>query len=143
MSQNSSPGEGSSKAGASRFAGEDEEQSPFAPPPAYMTVGSGSTSASATALMTSLNNDSGYGGSVAGDSSADLDGSAAWRAGLLEDRPTPLHTPTRTGEWNPAGKRTSLPSANFAGFPSANGRNSAGSAEHEKQIVANHVHQLL
>ncbi|KAF7718522.1 Transmembrane GTPase Fzo/Fzo1/Marf family protein [Penicillium ucsense] len=118
MSQDNSPGEGSSKAGSSRFAGEDEERSPFTPPPAYMTVGSGSTSASATALMTSLNNDSGYGGSVAGDSSADLDGSAAWRAGLLEDRPTPLHTPTRTGEWNPA-------------------------AEHERQVVANHVHQLL
>lgn len=58
-----------------------------------MTVGSGSTSASATALMTSLNNDSGYGGSIAGDSAGDIDGSAAWRAGLLEDRPTPVHTP--------------------------------------------------
>jgi mitofusin len=115
MSQDYFPGEGSSRAGSSRFAGEDEERSPFTPqpPPAYMTVGSGSTSASATALMTSLNNDSGYGGSIAGDSAADIDGSAAWRAGLLEDRPTPVHTPTRAGEWNPAGERTQLDGYNI------------------------------
>lgn len=115
MSQEYFPGEGSSKASSSQFAGEDEERTPFTPnpPPAYMTVGSGSTSASATALMTSLNNDSGYGGSIAGDAAADIDGSAAWRAGLLEDRPTPLHTPTRSGEWNPAGEWTRLDCCNI------------------------------
>lgn len=106
MSQEYFPGEGSSRAGSSRFAGEEEERSPFNPraPPAYMTVGSGSTSESATALMTSLNQDSGYGGSIAGDSTVESDSSAAWRAGLLEDRPTPIHTPTRSGEYNPAGE---------------------------------------
>ncbi|KAJ5677741.1 uncharacterized protein N7477_003374 [Penicillium maclennaniae] len=119
MSQEYYPGDGSSRAGSSRFPGEDEERNPFfPPPPAYMTVGNGSTSESATALMTSLNQDSGYGGSIAGESALESDSNAAWRAGLMEDRPTPIHTPTRPGEWNPA-------------------------AEHEKQVVANHVHQLL
>ncbi|KAJ5250256.1 hypothetical protein N7489_000666 [Penicillium chrysogenum] len=80
-----------------------------------MTVGNGSTSESATALMTSLNQDSGYGGSIA---DTEEDASSAWRAGLMEDRPTPVHTPTRPGEWNPT-------------------------AEHEKQVVASHVSQLL
>ncbi|KAJ5782711.1 hypothetical protein N7457_004485 [Penicillium paradoxum] len=83
-----------------------------------MTVGNGSTSESATALMTSLNQDSGYGGSISENASTEGDASAAWRAGLMEDRPTPVHTPTRPGEWNPA-------------------------AEHEKQMVASHVSQLM
>lgn len=106
MSQEYFPGKGSSRAGSSRFAGEDEERSPFypQPPPAFMTVGNGSTSDSATALMTSLNQDSGYGGSIADGSAMEGDSSAAWRAGLMEDRPTPIHTPTRPGEWNPAGE---------------------------------------
>jgi mitofusin len=69
-----------------------------------MTVGNGSTSDSATALMTSLNQDSGYGGSIADESAMEEDSNAAWRAGLMEDRPTPAHTPTRPGEWNPAGE---------------------------------------
>ncbi|KAJ5178177.1 uncharacterized protein N7500_000876 [Penicillium coprophilum] len=119
MSQEYHPGEGSSSgAGPSRFSGEEEfpeKNHFFRPPPTYMTVGSGSTSDSATALMTSLNQDSGYGGSIA---DTEEDPSSAWRAGLMEDRPTPVHTPTRPGEWNPA-------------------------AEHEKQIVASHVSQLL
>ncbi|KAJ5690064.1 hypothetical protein N7462_004456 [Penicillium macrosclerotiorum] len=104
MSQEYFPGEGSSRAGSSRFSDEDEERSPFHPqaPPAYMTVGNGSTSESATALMTSLNQDSGYGGSITGESATDGDANANWRAGLMEDRPTPAHTPTRLGEWNPA-----------------------------------------
>lgn len=103
MSQQYYPG-----AGSSRVPGEDEvpDRNPFLPrpPPTYMTVGSGSTSESATALMATLNNDSGYGGSIPGDAAMDGDASAAWREGLLEDRPTPAHTPTRLGEWNPAGK---------------------------------------
>lgn len=108
MSQEYCPGEGSSsRAGSSMFSGEEEfpERSPFfRPPPTYMTVGSGSTSDSATALMTSLNQDSGYGGSIPDTAATEEDASAAWRAGLMEDRPTPVHTPTRPGEWNPAGK---------------------------------------
>jgi mitofusin len=108
MSQEYHPGESSSSgAGSSRFTGEEEfpEKSPFfRPPPTYMTVGNGSTSDSATALMTSLNQDSGYGGSIADGSAMGEDSNAAWRAGLMEDRPTPVHTPTRPGEWNPAGR---------------------------------------
>ncbi|KAL4887305.1 hypothetical protein BJY04DRAFT_175587 [Aspergillus karnatakaensis] len=118
MSQEYFPGEGASSASqvSSRQPADDiPEQSPFAPrpPPAYMTVGNGSTSESATALMSSLHADSGYGGSV-----ADGESSAGWRSDMLVDRPTPAHTPTIGGEWNPA-------------------------AEHEKQVVASHVHQLL
>ncbi|KAL4868071.1 hypothetical protein BDV12DRAFT_170306 [Aspergillus spectabilis] len=118
MSQEYFPGEGGSSAGegSSRHPPDEiPEQNPFAPrpPPAYMTVGNGSTSESATALMSSLHADSGYGGSV-----ADGDSGAGWRSDMLVDRPTPAHTPTATGEWNPA-------------------------AEHEKQVVASHVHQLL
>lgn len=118
MSQEYYPGKGSSSAGegSSRHPrGELPEQSPFAPqpPPSYMTVGNGSTSENATALMNNLHADSGYGGSVADGESA-----ASWRSELLVDRPTPTHTPTRPGEWNPA-------------------------ADHEKQVVASHVHQLL
>jgi mitofusin len=105
MNQEYHPGEGSSSgAGSSRFSGEEEfpEKNPFfRPPPTYMTVGNGSTSESATALMTSLNQDSGYGGSIA---DTEEDASSAWRAGLMEDRPTPVHTPTRPGEWNPTGR---------------------------------------
>lgn len=84
--------------------------------PHYMTVGSGSTSASAAALMASLDNDSGYGGSIAGDS-VHNDGPRGWHPGLTYDLPTPIHTPTRLGESNPA-------------------------SEHEKQVLASHVHQL-
>ncbi|KAL2800654.1 hypothetical protein BJX66DRAFT_291262 [Aspergillus keveii] len=118
MSQEYFPGKGGSSAGEgpSRHPPDElPEHSPFAPrpPPAYMTVGNGSTSESATALMSSLHADSGYGGSIAdGASSAD------WRSDMMVDRPTPAHTPTQPGEWNSA-------------------------AEHEKQVVASHVHQLL
>ncbi|KAL3474142.1 hypothetical protein BJX99DRAFT_232254 [Aspergillus californicus] len=118
MSQEYFPGKGGSSAGegSSRHA-QDElpEQSPFAPrpPPAYMTVGNGSTSSNATALMSELHADSGYGGSL-----MDGESSAGWRSDLMMDTPIPAHTPTQPGEWNPA-------------------------AEHEKQVVASHVHQLL
>ncbi|MCJ1388154.1 mitofusin [Xylographa bjoerkii] len=85
--------------------------------PHYMTVGSGSTSASAAALIASLDDDSGYGGSITGDSYTN-DGSArGWHPGLTHDMPTPSHTPTVMGEDNPA-------------------------AENERRILASHVHQL-
>ena len=73
------------------------------PPPAYMTVGNGSTSESATALMASLHEDSGYGGSIPSGSVMEGDAGGDWRADLMVDRPTPMHTPTHLGEWNPAG----------------------------------------
>ncbi|KAL1965674.1 hypothetical protein VTN77DRAFT_5174 [Rasamsonia byssochlamydoides] len=113
--RSSSAGEGSSR----RHGDEHPAEYPYPQgPPKYMTVGNGTTSAAAEALMASLNQDSGYGGSIAGDSTTDAGEPSGWRAELLEDRPTPVHTPTFAGQWNPA-------------------------AENEKQIVASHVHQLL
>ena len=85
--------------------------------PHYMTVGSGSASASAAALMASLENDSGYGGSITDDSHTH-DGSArAWHPGITRDLPTPSHTPTVMGQSNPA-------------------------SENERRVLASHVHQL-
>jgi mitofusin len=142
MSQEYHPGEGSSRSGSSRFGGEEEERSPFQPPPAYMTVGNGSTSDSATALMSSLNNDSGYGGSIAGESAIEADANAAWRAELRQDRPTPAHTPTRPGEWNPASKLLErIERRKF--WPGRSELTLRPIVEHERQVVANHVHQLL
>ena len=101
----SDAGEGSSR--------QDPDSSTFSrPPPAYLTVGDGSTSESASALIASLNSDSGYGGSVAGDSAAD--GDTSLRSSLLMDQPIGA----AHGDWNPA-------------------------AEHERQVVASHVHQLM
>ena len=59
--------------------------------PQYMTVGEGSTSASAAALISTLDYDSGYGGSV-GDGYTN-DGTKGWHPGLTEDRYTPADTP--------------------------------------------------
>lgn len=114
MSQEYFAGHGASSAGEGSSRRHDQDPVFPRPPPTYMTVGNGSTSENATALMASLNDDSGYGGSIAGDSAAD--GDVPWRSALMQDRPTPTHTPS--GEWNPA-------------------------AEHERQIVASHVHQLM
>ncbi|PWY63876.1 transmembrane GTPase Fzo1 [Aspergillus heteromorphus CBS 117.55] len=124
----SSAGEGSSSSSRPRYPSQSpppEEHSPSnpdftrpTPPPAYMTVGNGSTSESATALMASLNQDSGYGGSLPAGSLMEGDAESNWKADLMVDRPTPMQTPTHLGQWNPA-------------------------AEHERQVVASHVHQLL
>ncbi|KAL8770893.1 MAG: hypothetical protein Q9209_003544 [Squamulea sp. 1 TL-2023] len=84
--------------------------------PHYMTVGSGSTSASAAALMASIERDSGY-GSMSGDNYTDSGLARGWHPGLTEDQPTPSHTPTLPGEYNPG-------------------------AEKERKILASHVHQL-
>ena len=91
-------GESSSKRRQDDEPSESEFSVPQAPVP-YMTVGNGTMSTEAEALMASLNRDSGYGGSISGESA----GEDRWRARLLEDRPTPAHTPTRPGEFNPAG----------------------------------------
>jgi hypothetical protein len=61
--------------------------------PQYMTVGTGSTSASARVLMESLDHDSGYGESIADDSSLWRGEGRGWHPGLIADRPTPSHTP--------------------------------------------------
>ncbi|KAK4691964.1 hypothetical protein P7C71_g5150, partial [Lecanoromycetidae sp. Uapishka_2] len=81
-----------------------------------MTVGSGSASASAAALMSTLDNDSGYGGSIADDTYSNDGSSKGWHLGETRDLPTPAHTPTLRGETNPA-------------------------AEDEKKVMASHLHQ--
>ncbi len=63
-----------------------------------MTVGSGSPSANAAALTALLDDDSGYGGSIAGDGSM----ASGWHPGMTEDRPTPAHTSVLPGESNAA-----------------------------------------
>jgi len=82
-----------------------------------MTVGSGSTSASAAALMSTLDHDSGYGGSIADDRYSNDGSLKGWHPGLTGDLPTPAHIPTLPGETNPA-------------------------AENERRVLASHVHQL-
>ncbi|MCJ1478843.1 mitofusin [Lambiella insularis] len=121
MSQNHNPSEGSPSGRSSPRLASVRSFKPETPRnaarPQYMTVGSGSTSASAAALIASLDDDSGYGGSMAGDSYTN-DGSArGWHPGLTHDLPTPAHTPTLMGETNPA-------------------------AENERRVLASHVHQL-
>ncbi|KAF1983232.1 hypothetical protein K402DRAFT_466250 [Aulographum hederae CBS 113979] len=81
--------------------------------PGYMTVGSGSTSESASRLAAMLDEDSGYGGSIADDNSI----ARGWHPGITDDRPMPAHTPTLPGESTPA-------------------------SEHERRTLASHVHQL-
>ena len=112
----SAPGESSSKwqeEGSRSVA--TPESTPF--DPQYMTVGGGGESQYASQLMAELERDSGFGGNIAGDSQFDGGEMRAWRDGLLEDRPTPAHTPVGPGETNPA-------------------------SEHERRILASHVHQL-
>lgn len=82
--------------------------------PQYMTVGSGSTSASAAALMASLDNDGVYDGSMSNGTSST--GSLSWNPRLTQDLPTPSGTPT-----------SDRPNA---------------SAENERRILASHIHQL-
>ena len=85
--------------------------------PEYMTVGSGSTSASAHALMASLDRDSGYGTSISDNDSA-YRGSTRDFLSRTVDLPTPAHTPTKTGERNAA-------------------------SDHERQVLASHLHHDL
>jgi mitofusin len=70
--------------------------------PKYVTVGSGSAPESAARLQALLNNhdfeDSGYGGSMAGDHP----GVPQWNPTLTEDRPTPSHSPMVGGQWSEA-----------------------------------------
>lgn len=62
--------------------------------PGYMTVGNGSTPEAAARLVSMLDEDSGYGGSlVDGESSA-----STWRASIGEDRPSPSPASVLNGE---------------------------------------------
>src|ERR1700726_4409357 len=73
--------------------------------PKFVTVGTGSAPESAARLQALLNNyvdvddDSGYGGSLARDS---IDRPQAWNPTLTEDRPTPSHSPMTQGQSNEA-----------------------------------------
>ena len=113
MSHNYHPDNGSSGSSSQRSGSHPPSRRPLH----YMTVGSGSASASAAALMSTLDNDSGYGGSISDDSYSNNGNSKGWHSGLDRDLPTPAHTPTLPGETNQA-------------------------AENERRILASHVHQL-
>ncbi|KAL8802740.1 MAG: hypothetical protein Q9200_006479 [Gallowayella weberi] len=84
--------------------------------PHYVTVGSGTASANAAALMASIERESAS-GSTSDDSHTTAGYPRGWRPGLTEDHPTPSHTPTLPGEHNLT-------------------------AEHEKRVLASHVHHL-
>jgi mitofusin len=78
--------------------------------PKYVTVGTGSTSESAGRLQALLDQgyeDSGYGGSER----------SGWNPSMMEDRPTPSHTPMARGESNEA-------------------------SENERRVQASAIHQL-
>ena len=121
MSQGYFPGESSSDRRASprpsSVRADTHGSSANQARPHYMTVGSGSISASAAALMATLDNDSGYGGSIAGDNYTNDGSVRGWHPGITQDLPTPNHTPTVMGERN-------------------------STSENERRIIASHVHQL-
>lgn len=91
------------KSSDSYGSGRDNPQ--YRPPtpagrPRYITVGTGSASENAARLQALLNNDfedSGYGGSVAGNG---VNAAPAWNPTLTEDRPTPSHSPMVQGQSN-------------------------------------------
>lgn len=116
MSQDHPPGESSAGSSSGRSGTSNPIQNGNVRPQ-YMTVGSGSTSASAAALMATLDNDSGYGTSIADDSYTNGE-SKSWHPGITADRYTPAHTPTVPGDnTNPVN-------------------------ESERRYLASHVHQL-
>lgn len=84
--------------------------------PQYMTVGNGGESSHAAALMAQLERDSGY-GSMNGDVLSHGGEMRIWEDELLQDRPTPAHTPRLPGQ-------------------------SEALSENEKKVLASHVHQL-
>ena len=93
-------------------ASSSQQPTPYRPQ--YMTAGAGGESSNAAALMAEIERDSGY-GSMAGDAYGASGEMNAWRDELLQDRPTPAHTP----------------------------RMAADDQENERKILASHVHQLF
>ena len=81
-----------------------------------MTVGAGSTSASAAALMASLETDSGYGSAIVDDQHVNDGTARGWDPRFTHDLPTPAHIPS-------------------PGQPYA-------ASESERRSLASHVHQL-
>jgi mitofusin 2 len=122
-----SPAEGSSRR-------PDDGFRPFPNPPVYMTVGNGITSAATDALMASLNQDSGYGDSISGDSVLESGLDAEWRAGFMEDRQT---SSMISGESDTTGLWPKL-LINIKSFT----HKVPPTADRRKQIFASHVHQL-
>ncbi|RDW94770.1 transmembrane GTPase fzo1 [Coleophoma crateriformis] len=94
MSQEHQNGKG--KGSGHSAGGSNDANGSNAPPvssrPQYVTVGSGSTTESAARLQAMLDTDSGYGGSMAGDSVQ------GWHPRFTEDRPSPAHSPMVRGE---------------------------------------------
>ena len=82
MSNDYFAGDGSAESSSSRTGLDATAQSEK---PSYMTVGSGSTSNNAAALMATLDGDSGYGTSIADDNTSQV--SRSWRPGLTADTP--------------------------------------------------------
>ena len=118
MSQDYFPGDGAADRRATRRPSSIRSAtSGSAFNPEYMTVGSGSTSANAHALMASLERDSGYGTSIPDNDSA-YRGSTKDFLSRTIDLPTPAHTPTKPGEHNAA-------------------------SDHERQVLTSHIHQKL
>jgi mitofusin len=124
MSQSYFPGEGTAGPSEGSFPSENDEtlpestvheQLPYRPQ--YVTAGNGPESSHAAALMAEIASDSGY-GSMMGDGHGAGGEMRAWQDELLQDRPTPAHTPVRAGETNAA-------------------------SENERKILASHVHQLF
>ena len=82
----------------------------------YMTVGTGSQSRYAHALMERLERDSGYGSMSSGSQFGGGDIANSWDDELMQDRPTPSFTPRNGGQ--------------------------SSMSENEKKSLASHVHQL-
>jgi GTPase SAR1 family protein len=87
---------GSGDSSSSRRGRSSDETTPSTPngAPGYMTVGSGSTPEAAARLVSMLDNDSGYGGSM-------MDGDASgsrWRGNIGEDQPSASPTPILSGD---------------------------------------------
>lgn len=97
MSQDYFTGKGKAVRQPATDEGEDDSKNatsstgPAAP--AYVTVGTGSTSQHAARLQAILDQDSGYGGSTLGDADDNVRAGAAWMpSGLHGDRDMPLHS---------------------------------------------------
>ena len=120
MSYFGETGEGSSRANQDQDA-KDKHNDMASPAPAYqpqyMTIGNGSQPAHAAALMEQLEGDSGY-GSMPGDVQQSGGEMRAWEDELLQDRPTPAHTPEINGQ-------------------------PGSMSETEKRALASHVHHLF
>lgn len=121
MSQEYYKGKGKSSDGESHEQDQEDQRDQQPPtasgPPKYVTVGNGSTSENAArlkALLDRQEHDSGYGGSIMGDSAT---GPAPWSPIMTEDRPTPSHTPTYHGQ-------------------------SSAASENERRVQAAAIHQL-